>query len=151
MSEMGDEELAAIVAEEREQVSNVLRDLPKLQAPDERTKPFGLGEISIVDLDFDPLVKMRQIHQTHQAAFGIRTRLSKPSDAALDSDKSIKMQIVRRMHEVLKEEEEHAVGTGYERAARWGSKTEATGNTANAAAAAAAVARRVCDARCLYQ
>ena len=143
---MGDEELAAIAAEEREQVSIILGDLPKLQAPDEHTKPLGLGDISVVDLDFDPLVKMRRRHQTRQATLGIRTRSYKLSDPKFssDSETSIKMQIVRRMHEVLKEQDEHAIGTGYERAARWG-KTEVAGNAANAAANAAAVARRVSD------
>ena len=52
------------------------------------------------------------------------------------------MQIVRRMHEVLKGQDERAIGTGYERAARWG-KTEIAGNAANAAVSATAVARRV--------
>ena len=143
---MGDEELAATVAEEREQLSSILNNLPKLKASDERTKPLGLGEISAVDLDFDPLVKMRRRHQTRQATFGIRTRSNKHSDAASspDSETSIKMQIVRRMHEVLKEQDEHAIGTGYERAARWG-KTEIAGNAANIAVNAAAVARRVSD------
>lgn len=141
MSEIDDEDLAVTVAEEREQVSSVLRDLPRLQAPDERTKPLGLTEISVIDLDFGPLVKMRRRHQTRQAAYGVRTRLFKPSDSP-DPKTSIKKEIIRRMHDILKDQDEHAVGTGYERAARWG-KTEAAGNAANAAAAAAAVARRV--------
>jgi hypothetical protein len=122
-----------------------------LDALDEHTKLLGLGEISVVDLDFDPLVKMCRRHQTRQATFGIRTRSNKLLDAAPspDSETSIKMQIVRRMHEVLKEQDEHAIGTGYERAARWG-KTEIAGNAANAAANAAAVARRVSDVCHLY-
>lgn len=145
ISELGDEELAAVVAEEKEHLSSILGDLPKLRAPDERTKPLGLGEFSVVDLDFDPLVKMRRRHQTRQAALGVRTRSYKPfldTPSSSESERSVKMKIVRRMHEVLKEQDEHATGTGYERAARWG-KTEMAGNTANAAASAAAVARRV--------
>lgn len=152
VSEIGDEELAMVVAEERQQMSTILRDLPKLQAPDEHTKPLGLGEISAVDLDFDPLVKMRRTHQTRQAAFGVRTRSHNTWDAASGngSETSIKMRIVRQMHDVLKEQDEHAVGTGYERAARWGNsgKIETAGNAANAAAAAATVARRVSGTHC---
>ncbi|KAK7035181.1 hypothetical protein R3P38DRAFT_2772186 [Favolaschia claudopus] len=74
-----------------------------------------------------------------------------------DSDKakarSLRQQLIRKFHLALKEEQDTATGTGWERAARWRApargggdsktteKTEVAGNSANAALAANAVAK----------
>ena len=142
LAEMGDELVEEIMVEEYRNLRVLQEGLPRLQVLDELSKPLGLGEIALDDLDFSPLVEMRRRHQTRQAALGVRTRTSK-STAAEDSELTIKQQIIRRMREVLKEQDEHAVGTGYERSARWG-VADGAGNSANAAAAAVTVAKQVC-------
>jgi hypothetical protein len=139
---MADEDIEQIMVEEYHHLRELQERLPQLQASDELSKLPGLGGgITIDDLDFTPLVEMRRRHQTRHAALGVRTRSSK-STAAEDSELTLKQQIIRRMREVLKEQDDRAVGTGCERSARWGT-SDAVGNSANAAAAAVTVAKQV--------
>ncbi|KAM6495644.1 hypothetical protein JOM56_008350 [Amanita muscaria] len=148
MADVDDEEYQAIQCEEAEQLRKFYSDptltapLPAVQTADERSKVLGMGELTAKDLDYITLVEMRCQHQTPQAALGIRTRTT--PKLAEDSITSVKHGIISRMHEVLKEQEERAIGTGHERAARWTqSGTQLTGNAANAAATAAVAAQRV--------
>lgn len=102
---------------------------------------------------------MRRLHQTRQAALGVRTRSSTTEDAT-KQEVSIRRQLIRRFHEAMREEEYHAVGTGLERSARTrapapggrGGQIDgmdetglSAGNSANAAASAATVAKQVCN------
>jgi hypothetical protein len=59
-----------------------------------------------------------------------------------DSKLTLKKQIICHMREVLKEQDNRAVGTGCERSARWGT-SDSAGNSANAAATAVMVAKQV--------
>lgn len=142
LAEMGDELVEEIMVEENWNLCELHEGLPQLQVLDELSKPLGLGEIALNDLDFSPLVEMQRRHQTCQAALGVRTRTSK-SMATEDSKLTIKQQIICHMWEVLKEQDDHAVGTGCEHSARWG-VVDGAGNAAYAAAAAMMVTKQVC-------
>ena len=115
-SEMADEDIEQIMVEEYHHLCE--QRFP--QVSDELSKPLRLGGVTfnLNDLDFTPLVEMRRQHQTRQAALvGVRTR----SYTGVDVSKlTLKKQIIRRMREVLKEQDNQAVGTGCERSARWG-------------------------------
>jgi hypothetical protein len=54
----------------------------------------------------------------------------------------LKQHIVHCMCEVLKEQDDHTVGTGYKHSAQWGT-SDTTGNLANAMAAAVTLAKKV--------
>jgi hypothetical protein len=54
-----------------------------------------------------PLVEMRRRHQTCHTALGKSTAAS-----AEGSELTLKQQIIRRMREMLKEQDDRAVGTG---------------------------------------
>jgi hypothetical protein len=138
LAQLDDELLEEITAEEYQHLCEFQTNLPELQTSDELSKPLGHGGITIDDLDFTPLVDMRRRHQTRQAALGVHTRKSKSTDP----DITLKQNIVRSMREVLKEQDDRAVGTGCECSARWGT-SDATGNSANAAAAAVTLAKKV--------
>jgi hypothetical protein len=103
---------------------------------------------------------MRRKHQTQQAALGVRTK----SETVDKPEISMRQQLIRRFHEVLKEQQDHAIGTGCERAARWRAPAPGgregqidglsapalpSGNSANAAVAASAIAKKVCRG-CLF-
>lgn len=111
------------MAEEFVEIRRLTDGLPALNLPDEPAKPLGRGVVSFADLDFKALVDMRCSHQTHQAATGVRTRQSQDSaDSHRDGKKTVtlKRQIIRQFHEALKEsQDDKAIGTGYERSARW--------------------------------
>lgn len=139
LAQLDDEHLEQITAEEYQHLDEFQAALSKLKTSNELSKPLGHGGITIDDLDFTYFVEMRRRHQTRQAALGVRTRKFK---RPMDPDVTLKQHIVRRMREVLKEQDDHAVGTGCERSARW-ETSDTTGNSANAAAAAATLAKKV--------
>ncbi|KAJ7722682.1 hypothetical protein B0H16DRAFT_1334577, partial [Mycena metata] len=119
---------------------------------DEASKPLGRGAFTSDAIDFDYLVELRRRHQTIQAAHGVRTRIVDQSSEKV-KEVSLRQQLIKKMHLVLKEEQDHATGIGLERSARWhapapggrGAKESETtlpaGNSANAALTAAAVAK----------
>ena len=128
--------------------------LPSISTGDEELLPFGYGESepNFAELNLDALVTMRFQHQTEQAAKGIRLKGSSDKPADGEKEISIRRQLIRKFHEVLRQQQERGVGTGCDRAARWldaaaepGGQVsdKATGNSANAALAATAVATRV--------
>ena len=95
---------------------------------------------------------MRKQHQTRHAALGVRTKGDKQRTEA-------SRQLIRRFHEVLKEEQDRAPCTASDRTIHWRAPTPggrdgeidganapalSNGNSANAAVSASAVAKRVC-------
>jgi len=150
--------LDQVISEEYEHVQEVNRiqdALPVLRLRDDATRPLGYGSINHGQLSFDTLVDMRRRHQTKQASQGVRTKLSKPTT----ENPSMRANIIREFHNALKEaQDEAAVGTGVERAARWRAPAPGgreglidnvrapdlyAGNSANAAVTAAVTARKV--------
>ena len=139
--------------EEYQQIRDTLTtSIHPVELPDTPTNLFNADHQS---LNVHQLVELRCQHQTRQAEDGIRTR----SEATKEKPEvSIRRQLIREFHAVLKEEQDLAVGTGCERNARWrapapsGQLGEAAGtraaqftngNSANAAAAAATIAKQV--------
>ncbi|KAJ6541137.1 hypothetical protein B0H10DRAFT_2392408, partial [Mycena sp. CBHHK59/15] len=117
-------------------------ELVPVHIPDEPSKPFGQGLYASVDVvDFSPLIQQRLQHQTKFAENCTRTKTTRP---APDSEESIRRQLLRKFHEILKEDQARAPGTAVERQVRWsGSVNVGACNAANAAAAASAVAKTV--------
>jgi hypothetical protein len=126
-----------------------------------KSKPFGQGTLGIESVSLDALIKMSSQHQTRHAALAVRTQDSQNNVTASaggserQKEESIRHQILREMHAILKEQQGQGAGTGKERAARWQHKTEsgkeantlaaeATGNSANAAVVASQTAKKVC-------
>ncbi|KAJ6615753.1 hypothetical protein B0H10DRAFT_2220086 [Mycena sp. CBHHK59/15] len=121
-------------------------ELVPVHIPDEPSKPFGQGLYASVDVvDFSPLIQQRLQHQTKFAENCTRTKTTRP---APDSKESIRRQLLRKFHEILKEDQARAPGTAVERQVRWsGSVNVGAGNAANAAAAASAVAKTAATRR----
>jgi hypothetical protein len=90
------------------------------------------------DLDFSLLVEMRRRHQTRQATLGVRTRASNTENLEL----SLKQHPIHHMHDMLKQQNDQAVGTGAEHSVRWGTSST-PGNSANVPAVAVVVAKQV--------
>ncbi|KAJ7488492.1 hypothetical protein B0H11DRAFT_2406543, partial [Mycena galericulata] len=121
------------------------RALPSVQIPSEVSKPFGRGaNADFANLDFKALINQRKQHQTRQAATCARIKQADPSgDSPVASEESLRRQILRKFHEILKEDQSRAVGTGVVRKARWETAPKTTaGNAANAAAAASTLANK---------
>lgn len=156
IADIDEEASEEFLAQECLDVADMLSSisLPPVNAPDEPTKPLGRGDIDFDSLDFKALVDMRYSHQTKQAANGVRTKQHQESDEdqADTKGKTVRWQLIRQFNEALKEsQDDQAVGTGYERSARWhagdGKETSSTGNSANAAAAASALTKRAATKR----
>jgi len=126
--------------------------------PDNVSKPFGQGTLGIDSLDLGALVKMRFQHQTRHAAHAIRTQGSRSATeiegTQRQKDESIRRQLIKQFHAVIKEQQAQGVGTGAERVARWrsgdtnnkGGNSDATlvaGNAGNAAVVATQTAKKV--------
>lgn len=139
--------------EEYQQIHDTLTaSIRPVELPD---APTNLFNATHQPLDVRQLVALRRQHQTRQAEDGIRTR----GEATKEKPEvSMRRQLIREFHAVLKEEQDLAVGTGCERNARWRASApggrlgeaagalaaqSANGNSANAAAAAAAIAKQV--------
>jgi hypothetical protein len=151
-----------LIAEEYRHIKEALSfNVPSVRV-DEVAQPLGYGATNpnFNEVDFDVLVDMRRQHQTHHAATGVRTK-GAGEKPLLDAQKdiSLRRQIIRRFHEVLKEEQDHAPCTGSDRKIHWrapapGARdgqvdgetapTLESGNSANAALSAQAVAKKVC-------
>jgi hypothetical protein len=125
--------------------------LPPVQFQDEAAQP----------IDFKALIEMWCAHQTRSADKGVHTRHSRGEMEDQKKNKTLLRRIIHQFHEALKEAQDNlAIGTGYERSARWtnnrvpapgapdgkikGSHVPVkTGNSANAAVTAAAVVKQV--------
>ncbi|KII84575.1 hypothetical protein PLICRDRAFT_167537 [Plicaturopsis crispa FD-325 SS-3] len=166
MPEMDEEAREEFYAEECSHIrdaSNIR--LPPLQLPDERARLVGLQDNGADTFDFSILVVMRRRHQTRQAALGVRTKGKDEPNHSGSGEKpevSMRRQIIRQFHAVIREQQNVAVGTGVEREARWrapapggrdgtvngqSSASAASGNAANAAAAASKAAKEAAARR----
>lgn len=107
---------------------------------DEPSAPYQARE-----LDFSVLVEMRRRHQMKQAALGVRTH--QDSTMIARSELTLHQQVVRRLHEVLREYQDtpRFPSKLKNRNIRWQSSGSqpTNGNSANAAAAASAATKRV--------
>jgi hypothetical protein len=123
--------------------ASVAARLPAVQLPSEPSKPFA--NMAYNTLDFKALVCQRKQHQTRQAAKSARVKYSESKDESSTAPvESTRRQILRKYHELLKEDQSKAVGTAVERQARWSTDPKhKAGNAANAAAVASAVATKV--------
>jgi len=131
---------------------------PPLRLPDQTSKPLGQGTICADSLDLDALVAMRYQHQTRHAAKAVCTPGSK--DVATDlttrqKEESVRRQLIKQFHAVLKEQQAQGAGTGVERVVCWRpgdtqpvnsaglSIHLAPGNVVNAAEVASQTAKKV--------
>lgn len=145
-----------------------MRKLPPVQFLDEAAQPLGRGVLSLGTLDFKALIDMRSAHQTRSADKGVRTRHSRGKEDSKNNP-TLFGSIIHQFHEALKEaQDDQAIGTGYERSARWTTNrlpapgardgeidgslapVPTTGNSANAAVTAAAVVKRVRSLYCCH-
>lgn len=116
--------------------------LPALLTEDSRNNSVAILNPNFDLLDLSALVQMRRLHQTRQATKGVRTK-QHPQDSSVTEAAMLRRQLIRRFHEVLRENQEvRAVGSGIEREARWHTNIP-NGNAANAAAAATVVNKAV--------
>ncbi|KAJ7143457.1 hypothetical protein C8R46DRAFT_1316074, partial [Mycena filopes] len=128
----------------KETLASIPVTLPPLQLLPEASTPFA--STAFDTLDFKALVRQRRQHQTRQAAKSARVKIHHGDDddsAPTAPVESPRRQILRKYHELLKEDQSKATGTAVERQARWTTDPKPAGNAANAAAAATAVATRV--------
>ncbi|KAF9459537.1 hypothetical protein BDZ94DRAFT_1381618 [Collybia nuda] len=136
-----------LVEARSDEASYIARTLASLRAPTSGdNRPSNMFQSVLLDpssVDLSELVKVRFSHQTAQATSGIRTsrKGTNPHTAS-----SVRQDMLRVMHNIVKQQGEIGVSTGAERALRWGHTNTAiptTGNAANAAAAAATSAGTV--------
>lgn len=147
-------DLEDLVAQEYQEVQSQQIKLRDIVLDDDISRPLGKGTITYQDLNFNSLISMRMEHQTRQAATGIRTQYTQMVDATRKPE-TIRRQLIRRFHEILKEEQgDIAPGTGSERKARHiisakggqtkeSSDCDTAGNALNAIAAATSAADKV--------
>ena len=89
-------------------------------------------------------MKIRRLHETHQAATGVRTR---KGETLVDGRTNARRALLKRLHAVLREEDDQNIGagTGAERSLRWGIPIagDRAGNAANAEVVSKAAAAQV--------
>ena len=136
------QQLAQSFAEDRCLVADATSfRLPAVRTHQE-TSPFGFGQLNpqASALHLQVLVDLRVCHQTRQAALGVRTRGSESTEP-LAAPVSLRRQLITRYHDVTRRQQDLRMGTGSDRAARWG-------NSANAAVVADAASRQVGGTSC---
>lgn len=153
VDENSTELLKELILEEFREIRDTSVQLKDLILHDQASRPLGMGSTKFDHLDFNLLVQMRQEHETEQAKKGVRTSNYRGQTGANKKEVSERQQLIRKFYEVLKEEQEdHAVGTGYGRKARWtvsakggqtGTEDRVSGNTANAIVVATNLAVKV--------
>ncbi|KAF8172221.1 hypothetical protein K438DRAFT_1851749 [Mycena galopus ATCC 62051] len=138
--QLEDEIVGSEYATLQDTFASVAAALPAVQLSSEPSTRLT----SFDTLDFKVLVRQRKEHQTRQAARSARVKNSRPDDEpSAAPPESMRCQILRKYHELLKEDQSKAAGTVVERQARWTTDPiPAAGNAANAAATAAAVATK---------
>jgi len=149
-----DEDVAEeMLTEEYQQIHDMLSlSIRPLELPD---TPMNLFNANHHSLDLHQLIVLRRQHQTKQAEDGVCMRGEATTEMP---EVSLRRQLIREFHTVLKEEQELAIGTGCERNARWrapapGGRLQkvngapasqlANGNSANAVASATMLAKQV--------
>lgn len=162
MPEIDEEEAEEMLAEDRRHIKETLRfKLPPVHTTDDPSRPLGFGatNVEVGTVDLDVLVDWRLQHQSHHAAVGVRTRFGAEQFAREEATGvSMRRQIIRRFHEVLKQEQDRGQCTGTNRDIHWRAPAPGArdgevnglpaaaldnGNSANAARAASAVASNV--------
>jgi hypothetical protein len=168
MPEFNNEEMSATLAESSRHISDALADcLPPISGVNERTNIFDMTREELSTLNFDQLVDLRFAHQTKQALSGVRRsatgtfKAQTSENSAETSKKTQRQELLRRLNEIIKEQQEKGIGTGAERGLRWrnpapGGRDGAVsgvnhppataGNTANAAENATKLAGKVWQA-----
>ena len=159
MPEIDEEEAEEMLAEDRRQIHETLHiNIPPVRVADENSQPFGFGgtRTDINALDLNTLVEWRLQHQTHHAALGVRTKVGGATEET--KELSMRRQLIRRFHEVLKQEQNRGECTGVNRDIHWRAPAPggrdgqiagasapalANGNSANAVQSASAAASRV--------
>ncbi|KAL1751197.1 hypothetical protein FB107DRAFT_222515 [Schizophyllum commune] len=109
-------------------------DIPNVHT-DDPSQPVGLGGLGASQIDLQVLADIRRVHQTRQAADGVRSKVARARQTA---EESARRKILRRFDELLGLGAEQGVGTGLVRKAHHtedGKESEAStaGNAANAA------------------
>src|ERR1700677_1860177 len=105
MPDIDEDEVEEIIAEDRCNISKALQlKISPVDAPDEDAQPLGFGDMNpdFTTLDLSPLVDWQLQHQSRHAAVRVRTRVGEQLQTKADI--SIRRQLIRRFHEVLKQE-----------------------------------------------
>jgi hypothetical protein len=124
MPELEGEEMSVSLAKSSRHISDTLADcLPPISGVNEQTNVFDMTTAELGMLNFDQMVELRFAHQTKQAASGIRKSVKGTSNAQTaghaESVETQRQALLRKLNEVIKEQQERGVGTGVERGLRW--------------------------------
>ena len=130
-----------------------------VRTADEAAQPVGFGatDPNFKTLNLSTLVDWRLQHQTRHAATGVWTKFDHEEQLPEKTQVSLRRQLIRRFHKVLKEEQDRGLCTGSNRDKHWCAPAPGgrdadvdgaaapvlNGNSANAAGAAASAASKV--------
>ncbi len=139
------------LAEDYSNIRTSLR-LADVAVPSVPSKPLGQGSLATNEISFTDLINYRRLHQTQHALKATRVQLRENTDEDLEHlptpPQSLRLQLTREFHAILREDQLRGVTTGLGRAKRIQGSADSTptvGNAANAVLAADAVTRKVCD------
>jgi hypothetical protein len=135
--------------------SSLANSLPAVNT-NEHSNAFTTNNSESSAVDLTELVRLRFLHQTKQAATGVRIG-SNTNETAFEKKKLLtdRQKILREFNQILKQQEDRGVGTGLDRKVRWQNGTTQpdaaasakvktiNGNSANAELAAKATASKV--------
>ena len=160
MPEINEEQAEELLAEDCQNIKESLSPvkIAPVHIADEKAQPLGFGAIQpdFETLDLDMLVQWRVQHQSKHAALGVRTKVGGPMEVT--KEVSMRRQLIRRFHKVLKQEQNRGELTGLTWGIHWcalapggrDGKVEGTtapalqnGNSANAAQSASVAASKV--------
>ncbi|KAJ8700697.1 hypothetical protein PTI98_003700 [Pleurotus ostreatus] len=153
MQEPDEEAIEESLAEEYSNICTSLRlaNVSTLSVP---SKPLGQGSFTMNEISFTDLINYRRLHQTQHALKATRVQLRENSDEDLDylpkPPQSLRLQLTREFHAILREDQFRGVTTGLGRAKRIQGSADSTptiGNAANAVLAADAVTRKNAETR----
>jgi hypothetical protein len=141
--------MATVLSDERTRItSNLDACLAPISAPDEPTDARDMNSSDFSTLNFEKLVRLRRQHQTRLAAKGVRKKTTSGRDQTQAQAPTERQLLLRRFHEIIKEQQDQGTGTGAERSLRWRTgNPPAAGNAANAAEAAKTRHKKV---HCLF-
>jgi hypothetical protein len=101
-----DEEAAdEMIAEDRRYIKEALKfTIAPVRTADEAARPVGFGatDPDFKALNLSTLVDWRLQHQTRHAATGVRTKFDREEQLPEKNEVSLRRQLIRRFHEVLK-------------------------------------------------
>ncbi|OCB87010.1 hypothetical protein A7U60_g5901 [Sanghuangporus baumii] len=129
------EQIDKFVADYSTEVGKLLADsLPAISDPGPKPRTS-----SPIRLTKDSLVDIRRAHETKLSKKAIQTSTKNVGSQSEQADSRARASLIKKIHEVLKLQQDVGKGTGLERRARW-TENKSTGNAANAATVAAASA-----------